>query len=174
MLSKETRELMRENAYTLLEMLIMEKSPFRIVIWNADNWNRPLPHSIMDDFPTQLVLDIKEEALDDSFVDEFTGEVIISTMFEGIEHYKTVLYDEIIAILDLDGQPYLLNNFYPETDTDTMQFTAVSPTVTKDAIVDMVTSEGVPNEAASKSMETFIKNNPFLKHRLKLKDNSEN
>lgn len=170
MLNKEIRELMRENAYSFLELLILEKQPFRIVLWNADNWNRPLPDSIMDNFPTQLVLEIQDMALEDSFVDENTGEIIITTIFEDMEFFKTVLYDEIIAILDLEGQPYILNNFYPETGSEDLPFVEIKPEITRDSIIDMVALEDIPKEAAALSMDSFIKKNPFLKNRLKLKE----
>lgn len=179
MLTREVKETMRENAYSLLEILILEEVPFRIAIWNLDNWDRPLPKSIMEDFPTQMLLEISEDALGDSYVDENTGEIIISGMFEKEIYHKTVMYDEIIAILDLDGQPYILNNFYPEHDLSSIKFTTVENVntfnmdVTKKSIIDMVVAEGVPEESANKSIESFIKHNPYLQGALKIKDIDE-
>ena len=172
MLTKEVRETMRENAYSLLETMILEDVPFRLVLWNNNNWDKPLPTSIMDAFPTQLVLDIKEMALDESYIDESTGETIITTMFEGVEYSKVIIYDEIIAILDLVGQPYILNNFEPDVVQADKVFQekdiSFSPK-TKEDILELVISDGVPKEAASKSMEAFMNNNPDLA--LKLKEN---
>jgi len=166
MLTYDVKEVMRENALSLVEVMLLEGVPFRIVLWNNDNWDMPLPEKIMQAFPTQLVLDIKEAALDESFVDEKTGEVIITTVFEGNEYSKVLHYGEIIAVLDLDGQPYVLNNFAQEpleaTVTDVMKELMPS---TVNELVSIAVSEGISEEGARRSINCFLENNPDLKEK---------
>jgi len=166
-LTLEVRELMRENALDLVEIMIQEQQPFRIVIWNNDNWNQPLPDIIMESFPVQIVLDIKQMALEESFVDENTGEVIITTMFEGIEYQKVLEGGEIIAILDLAGQPYVLNNFKQEETEEEIKddfLSAIIPT-TKEEIIELAISDGCEKEAVNRSFDMFMKYNPDLAER---------
>jgi hypothetical protein len=167
MLTYEVKETMRENAKALVESMILDRVPFRLVLWNNDNWNMPLPDEIMTSFPTQIVLDIKEQSLDDSFVDENTGEIIISTVFLTKEFHKVVEYDEIIAVLDFTGQPYILNNFKMEEKITLEQVVQENfLPQTKTEVIEMVMSEGIPVESAQRSINAFIKNNPDIAERL--------
>lgn len=160
----EIKETMREKAYSLLEIMILEEFPFRLVLWNNNNWDKHLPEDIMMSFPSQLVLDIKEMALEDSFVDESTGDIVITTLFEGEEYSKVILYDEIVAILDLQGQPYILNNFEQEVVPD--KVFKLKPK-TKIDLLALVVAEGIPATAATKSIDAFMKNNPTLNKNFK-------
>ena len=159
-LPNEVKETMRESAYSLLEIMILENFPFRVVLWNNNNWDKPLPKDIMASFPSQIVLDIKEMALEESYIDENTGEVIIATMFEGNEYTKSIIYDEIVAILDLQGQPYILNNFEQNTILPDKVFT--NKPKTKMDLLSLVIADGIPAEAATKSIDAFMKYNPNL------------
>ena len=136
-------------------------------MWNNDNWNSPLPDSVMKAFPTQIVLDIKEMALEESYIDESTGEIIIATMFEGTEYQKVLEHGEIIAVLDLAGQPMILNNFKPEvSDNDIIkEFFEPNIPTTKAEIIELSISDGVPADAANRSFDMFMKNNPNLRKR---------
>ncbi len=164
-LPTEVKEVMRDNAHNLLEIMIEERVPFRIVIWNNNNWDNPLPENVMDAFPMQLVLDIKEMALDESYIDASTGEIILVTMFEGKEYEKVVDYEEIVAILDLSGQPYILNNFEQDNIKPDKVF-SITPT-SKEDIINQVVQDGVPKEAAARSVSAFFKHNPELAKNLK-------
>ena len=165
-LSAVVKETLRESAYRLVEVMILEGTSFRLVLWNNNNWNVSLPESIMESFPTQLVLDIKDMALDESFVDESNGDIIITTMFEGKEYSKVILYDEIIAVLDENGQPYILNNFEQEEVKPDKIFEPKP--LTKDTLIDAIVYEGISKESAKRSLESFMKYNPNLN--IKLKD----
>jgi len=162
LLTFEVKEVMRENAHSLVETLILEEVPFRIVLWNNDNWDSPLPKKIMETFPKQLVLDIKEMALRTSYLNESTGEIILSTAFESREYSKILHYDEIIAVLDLKGQPYLLNNFPQDTVKDIK--TLFREPASKKEWIEIATSGGITAEAAERSISAFIKHNPNLSY----------
>jgi len=168
-LTLDIREVMRDNAINLVEALLSDNQPFRLVLWNNNNWNAPLPDNIMESFPIQLVIDIKQMALEESFVNDKTGDVIITTMFEGIEYQKVLDYDEILAVLDLDGQPYILNNFKPELNLEdsVKEFFAPEIPTTKKEIVELAVSDGCEKVAIERSFDIFIKNNPELANRFK-------
>jgi hypothetical protein len=160
-LPESVKDVMRTMAYELAELLILEDFPFRLIIWNNDNWNKPLPDNIMEKFPAQIVIDIKELALKDSFIDENTGELIINTYFNDAPYSKVLDFEEIVAILDLDGQPLIVNNFEPETPFNKPVLNRKKLQNKKD-LVDLIVSEGIDEEDAYRSVNAFIKNNPNL------------
>lgn len=169
-LSLEIKEQMRENARSLVEIMVLEEQPFRIVLWNNDNWNMPLPDTIMESFPSQLVLDIKEMALQESYIDENTGEIVLVTMFSNREYSKILNYDEIVGILDLSGQPYILNTFKQEEKESELQLSEMMNSFvpkTIDDLVELAVSNGIPEENAKRSINAFMQNNPKLKERFK-------
>jgi len=170
LLTEDIKDVMRENAHNLVEIMLLEQVPFRLVLWNNDNWNKDLPDEIMKNFPSQILLDIKEAALEESYIDEATGEIIITTNFYNEEYMKVLEFDEIVAVLDLTGQPYILNNFQPEEkikETPEEFLSFVPKTV--DELVEMAVAEGIPAENAEKSINAFMKNNPDLRERFGVK-----
>jgi len=167
-MTNEVKNVLRESAMSLVEIMLLENEPFRIVLWNNDNWNAPLPKRILESFPTQLVLDIKDQALDDSYIDPATGEIIICTVFDGAEYIKVLEYGEIIAVLSLDGQPYILNDFAQDKEEEVLtakEERVVYEPQSVDELVEIVSSEGIPKESAKKSIDCFMKNNPELRER---------
>jgi len=164
MLTYELREQMRENALELAESFLIEEVPFRLVLWNNDNWNMGLPDETMENFPVQLVLDIKDASLNDSFLDIETGEFVIVTIFEGIEYHKVLEAHEIIAILDTKGQPFIVNNF-PQDDEEHLDNIVLPKT--KDDLIDNLTMMGLEKENAKKSVDSFLQNNSEIKEEYK-------
>lgn len=166
-MTNEIKEVLRESALNLVEILLLEEEPFRLVLWNNDNWSEPLPKRILESFPSQLVLDIKEQALDDSYIDPATGEVVICTLFDGNEYLKILEHGEIIAVLGIDGQPLILNDFPQEIDEELLlkEESVIYKPQSVDELVKIVSSEGLPEETVKKSVECFMKNNPKLKEK---------
>jgi len=160
-LPQSVKDVMRTMAYELTELLILEDSPFRLIIWNNNDWDKPLPDDIMEKFPAQIVIDIKELALKDSFIDENSGELIINTYFNNIPYSKILDFEEIVAILDLDGQPLIVNNFEPSTPVNKPVLNRNNLKNKKD-LVNLIVSEGINEEDAYRSVNAFIKNNPIL------------
>jgi hypothetical protein len=167
-LSIDIKEVMRENARELVEIMILDKQEFRLILWNNDNWDKPLPENIMKSFEHQLILDIKEMALDRTYIDEATGEIILVSSFGNEEYSKVLDYDEIIAVLDLTGQPYIINNFTQEEEVQMIPYETTP--LTREAWIDMATEGGLPKEAVEKSMDAFIKNNEWLREKISAKD----
>jgi len=171
-LSSIVTEVMREAALNIVEIMILEEQEFRIVIWNNDNWNEPLPERIMEAFPTQLVLDIKEQSLIDSYIDEKTGEIVLCTVFDGIDYAKVLELGEIIAVLSLDGQPLILNDFPQEkilSEIDEIRDINdqyMFPKSVQD-MVEMISADGIKESAAEHSINMFLKNNPELSEKIK-------
>jgi len=95
-------------AYELLKNLIQTQTPFRIVLWTENNWDKPLPEDVLKKFPNQLVLDIDNDSLKDSYIDK---DIVISTWFNGEQYTKVVKDYEIAGILELNGTPMIVNNF---------------------------------------------------------------
>ena len=52
-LSPKIKELMIKQGASLMKLFIQEKVPFKVVIWNYDNWDEPLPEEIMIKYPMQ-------------------------------------------------------------------------------------------------------------------------
>ena len=143
------RDLMRENSYRLVAELIHKQYPFRLVIWNNDNWDIPLPKEIVNKFPLQIILDFVGFSLQNSFI--YEDNVFLLTSFEDeIVWTKQLEFDEIIAVLDLEGNPIQINNFPPEEDTPN------SPRIEneKDLLHELLL-EGIDKNSALKSINAF-------------------
>lgn len=156
MKSKNIRELMRVNANNLVGSLISEGIEFRLVIWNNDDWDFELPEHIMVKFPLQLILDFKGHMLDSSYVSDDGQVTIVAAFLEDQEFTKKLKSDDIVAVLELDGQPMQVNNFAPEKIDDA----APERISTKDDIIKALEKDGVKKEDALRSLNAFAKNNP--------------
>jgi len=160
--SDNLKDLMRENAYDLVSMFILEQIPFRIVMWNMDDWDNELPEYIMESSPIQIILDIKDNTLEESYLDEDTGEVFINTYFEDIPYSKLLNLDDIVAITDLDGHPYLINSFKPDIILKALDPNHTNIKQTKDVlhtkkdVIEILSLNGIPKKAAKKSVSAFL------------------
>lgn len=165
MLTFEAREVMRDNAHNLVGVLLEEGIPFRLVLWTNDEWDMPLPDETHEAYPLQMMLEIADMALEESKIDEMTGDIVLNAYFVDREYSKILVPEEIIAVLDLEGQPYILNNFSPEIQKvykfDDEENELTTPK-TKENMTKLITLEGIPQEAADKSISAFMKNNPGL------------
>ena len=160
-LTEEVKEVMRENAMALIAVLLDEEVPFNLVLWNKNNWDKPLPEDIMKKFPLQIPLDVKEQTLEDSYFEEGIG-VVINTFFHGKEYSKVLQEEEILGILDLAGHPLQLNNFKPEIEEKVKKEIG-----TKKELLSSLVAEGITEEGANNSINMFLKNNPDLKKMFK-------
>jgi hypothetical protein len=103
----ETIKVMRDNAYELISTFIKNKVPFRLVIWNKDDWDYELPIEVMLSYPMQLVLDIASDTLNMCKVND--DGITIVTYFDNVKYTKFLSHDDTVAVLDSDGQPFLVN-----------------------------------------------------------------
>jgi len=153
----ELNKVRTELAYELLRSLINTQTPFRIVLWTMDDWDMPLPKDILSRFPEQLVLDITDESLSDSYVNN--NEIVLSTGFEEDKYTKIVKKHEIVALTDLKGNPMLVNNFKslvtPEKGKGLFDIFKVFECIKKD-------TPEKNYENVIKSLNAFQKNNKDL------------
>jgi len=155
MTSKNIKKLMYTNSYILLTNMIIEQEPFRLVIWNNNNWSEKLPEDVMKQYPKQLVIDIKDQTLEDTFIDE-DGSVVLSCSFSpDVIYTKTIFETDIIGIIDLNGQPMHLNNFKPDAEIEEV-------TASKELLLKELLNDGAPKENVINSINAFAKNNPGM------------
>ena len=152
--NERLKDLLRVNIYELLVTFIEEQVPFKIILWNRDDWDMPLPEQTMKNYPLQLVLEISGETLSSAeIVDDM---VQIRASFEGnMEWTKIIGYHDTVGIISLEGNPYQINNFYPEDDDieQPLRFT-------KQELLLSLQMDGVLEEDAKRSIEAFAKFNP--------------
>jgi transcriptional antiterminator len=159
----ETIKVMRDNAYNLISTFIKNKVPFRLVIWNKDDWDYELPIEVLLTYPLQLVLDIAGDTLNMCKVND--DGITIVTYFENIKYTKFLSYDDTVAVLDAEGQPFLVNDFLPDEEPDDLE-TAIQrkipdlTTISKEELLQSMIFDGIPESAAKKSIKVFQKANP--------------
>jgi len=153
-MNENIKKLMINSSYEIARKLLEEGEDFRIIIWTEDNWNKALPEIILNSFPVRMVLDIKDMTLDDSYLNE-NDEIVIKTFFEGEEYIKTILKRDIVAVLDIDGQPFIMNNF--DKEIETILDYVDEDIVGEDDILEYVQMAGVDKKDAIRSINAFIK-----------------
>ena len=159
MYSDDIKDILRENAYSVMTQLISEYVPFRLVLWQNDNWDLPLSEELLKAMPDHLTLDITTEVLDHISYEE-DGSVVLCIMFGDTEYNKLVEYDEIVAIVNMEnGQPYTLCNF-PQEPKETNR--GPKRPNTKDEWVKEIVEDGIDIESAMRSVNALIKYNEGL------------
>ena len=149
------KEVMRENAHRLVSELIEQGVAFRLIIWNNDDWNLPLPDDVMKKFPKQLILDLKEHSLETSEVIE--GIIYLNASFDSEDEWsKELIPEDIVGILDFDGQPFQINSFYPDEILPDIIRDELFPK-TKDDIVEFLEEYGIEKKDAIRSINVFLK-----------------
>jgi len=154
-LSNNVKNELRKNSLEVVKKFLEESQEFRLVMWNNDDWDSDLPQDIMRDYPKQILLDITEEVQDNCYVNE--DRVLLYLMFGDIEYSKELFPEDIVAILDLEGQPYIVNNF----DYEKARNTSISDSITKDDMIEsLVDLSEISIDHAKKSVNAMLKNNP--------------
>jgi len=144
------KNVLRENMYMMLIAYLVDKRPFRILLWQDNEWDKPLPQKVLEDHPKILTLDILDHALDSSYVEESEIAIIV-TKFGEIEYSRAILPENILGIVDFDqnfgAQQF---NYFPP-DEENMR--AIR---TYDDIVNTLTEVyEVPKTNAIKSLKAF-------------------
>ena len=169
---EEIKNKMRENLYDVLSELIEYQIPVRIVIWNNNDWDYDLPDSILSNFPVQLTLDIVNETLSDSYVDD--ENIHICTYFGEDPYHKILNKNDLVALIDIStNTPIGINNFKPnspeEIEKELNDIMLETMPKSKSELIDEISSADIPREAAKRSIDAFIKHNPKIKSALKSK-----
>jgi hypothetical protein len=139
------KEEFREKMLDIIEMFIMYQIPFNIQIINNDNWDKPLPEFILNDpsFKNNLFLSIVNYSLESSFIEEDTGNIVLTVVFgENLIYKKYLLPEEPMFLYDINGNLIIAKPF-----------------------IEQILPKSKPklkNEEIEKSMEIFKKNNPGM------------
>ena len=141
-LPESTRKVMRENAYLLVQNLIVEKIPFSMLLWEEDNWNHILPDGAVNS-EGQIFLDIKNQTLEDSYISK-NKNIVISTYFGNIKFTKTIQFEDIIGVFNELGDPMIINNFLPEDRS-----------ISLNDLVKSLVNVGISEDKVNKSLEAF-------------------
>jgi len=137
--SKDSKEIFNDALQDIILCYIEERIPFKLVIVNIDNWDNPLPKEIM--LHKQLVLDITEEALEDSYFDEETQQIVLSTGFNNTQYIKYLDMKEVLGLLSMDSMGIMIKPFVEDLKTK---------------------KKLVPDSGILHSYELFKRNNPGL------------
>ncbi len=156
--------LMATN-YELVKAMITDKREFRLVLWNNNNWDTPLPDEIMEKYPNEITLDFKETAFDNSFVDE-EGKIVLSTMFADTEYLKVLSHDEILAVIDIEtNRAMSLNIFLPRNisikETDET-INNMAQQISKPTNKVTMSNDNIDPATSKRSLEAFKRNNPKM------------
>jgi len=108
-------ENIRNSGYNLAKELIQSKTPFKIIFFNLNNWDKPLPQYVMKEFPYQYALDFEEDIIKKIKVTD--NEIHLKTIIDDIEYSKILYAEEIAGLADIYGTTIFINPFEPQTVT---------------------------------------------------------
>lgn len=95
------KDIIEENIYQIVVDLIVNQEGFTILLENHNNWEFPLPENLQK--ADKFVMDVKNQTLEDSYVDD-EGNIIINTMFGEQENSKVLEMCDIAGIMNSDGK----------------------------------------------------------------------
>lgn len=155
MFTNNFKELMNSTVYTLIIELLNTKTEFSIIV-SSKNWDKPLPDNLKNQ--EFFIIQIKEQTLEDSYYDESTNEIYISTEFNNIPNSITLFAEDVKGIMDISMQIPILTKPYNEEPKYVNIEKARS--INKDPLVyfkDEELTAGVKH-----SIDCFVKYNPNL------------
>jgi hypothetical protein len=168
---EEYKEYFMEVMYDVFINLIQNKQPFRIAITANDNWSIALNPELLA--KKVIVLDVADQAMNDSYYDADTGLVFMSTGFDGEQATKYVEVTEVLALLDATtGNPFMVRPFNvspkkaPKPEMLHNDEKIVLPK-TLDGLVQGLVDDGFSEEGARRSVDAFAKHNPELAEKFK-------
>lgn len=104
----EYNETIEAALYQICLEFLMYKLPFTLLIDNHNNWSSPLPDRLRD--KEQFLLNIKEQALEDSYIED--GKIVIVTMIGDTEYTKKLDCCDIGAVsISEKTPPIIMKNF---------------------------------------------------------------
>jgi len=159
------REKQLENTLILLQTLIAENQPFRVVIHQNDDWDFPLPKEILEKHKDSLTLDITLEAIEQIQYYEDSQYPVLKIMFGDNEYNKEIYPEDIIAIINIeDNQPLIVNSFNlsKKPEVKKTQDDVYKRPTSKKEWIDECVNDGITAENAERSINAFMKNNTNL------------
>lgn len=88
------KDIINDNIYNMMSEFILNDIPFTFILDNHNNWNKHLPSRLVDQ--KQILLDIKEDSLKDSFIEN--GKITIVIDLDGELYSKELEAADIFAI----------------------------------------------------------------------------
>ena len=156
MKSELVREVLMLNGYRLVYTFIAESEPFRLVLWNNDSWDKPLPENIMENYPEELILDFTDDVLTNCYTEE--GEIHISVYFDDEIYHKKLFAWEIIAVSNLSGYAYHVNNFNFDDFNEALNKEVLFEPL--EIIETISENENLEPQVVGNSLFSLLKNNP--------------
>jgi len=141
----ERKYLSNQILETVKELLNLHV-PFSLAIDNWNNWDEKFPENLRD--KDRFMINIKEQALEDSHVDK-SGNVFIVIDIQGLSYTKKLDISDIHAIsFDVELPPFMLKMYKDKPP--------VIPEVKNEIEIDM------DNKGIIRSMNSFKKYNEEL------------
>lgn len=103
-MKEEYKETIDAALYQMCLEFLMYKLPFTLLLDNHNNWSSQLPDRLRN--KEQFLLNIKEQALEDSYVED--GKIVIITTIDDIEYTKKLDFSDIAAVALSDKTPPIL------------------------------------------------------------------
>lgn len=145
-MNEHIKTVLKENMYEMLTAYVSQKRPFKILLWQNDDWDKDLPTNITQEFPEILPIDIGEIAFENCYIEDDI--VYLVVMFGNELYSKVVIPDDIYAIIDLENGSQQINDIIPETNTRAIKSL-------EDVIKTLVEVLDVPKINARKSVKVF-------------------
>jgi len=139
------KDIINDSNYKLMMELILNKIPFAFVLSNHNNWSDEFPDRLKDQ--KHIIIAIKEQALEDSFIEN--DEIRIVIEIDGITYEKFLERADIFAI--------------QENEKSQMPF-ATRPFTMEPTPLKIISKKStIPTDAdLAPSMVAFRKNNPEM------------
>ena len=150
-ITNRIKDILIENMYEMLSIYISEGRSFGLYIWEEDNWDKPLPLYIIEEYGQLLLLNVTEEVIKDMIIDS-DGLYVIKYKFGEEFYIKTLRPEYIYSLLDNENGICQINDFIPPEGIKGVIGTY------EDIENNLVEIFKIPRENAKKSLEVF-KNN---------------
>ena len=140
----ETKMLMYNNAYLMIQSLIKTETDFKLIIYQNNDWDKDLPEKIKEEFNNKLLLIYKEDNIGLCEIDE-NGIIILSYEFENDIYFKELFLDDVYAVTNIKGEPLIINNF--EKINKNIK--------SKEDIIELIMKSNISEEKAIESYNIF-------------------
>jgi len=102
------RDILSNYILDVVRNLIINKIPFALAIDNWNNWSDEFPATLKD--KDRFMINIKEQALDDSYADKDIVDIVID--IQGIEYQKRLDISDIHAVsFDTSLPPFIVKPY---------------------------------------------------------------
>jgi len=134
-MNEDVIEYLRNTVWDLSINFIEEQTPFFMVLFNNDDWDKPLPENVMENNKDFLTIEISGETLQNIIYDYDNDVIHLQTYFNNIPFSKNVTIDDIHAVIvndimlccvpillpiqdkvDINGLMEITNNKYTEEE----------------------------------------------------------